>query len=120
MTESEAIKRCEMLIKGFSVNHATYEAFAEDGKGYPTFNTMKEFAEACKYALEEVEQYRAIGTVEECRIAVEKHNKKIKPLKVHNRFVCPCCTNSTQEVILTEHTEYCFVCGQGFDWSEGE
>ena len=67
MTESEAIKRCEMLIKGFSVNHATYEAFAEDGKGYPTFNTMKEFAEACKYALEEVEQYRAIGTVEEVK-----------------------------------------------------
>lgn len=65
-----------------------------------------------------VNQYSAIGTVEECRVSVEKHHKKIKPLKVHNRFVCPCCTNDRQEVILTEHTKYCFVCGQGFDWSE--
>jgi len=79
MTESEAIKRCEMLIKGFSVNHATYEAFAEDGKGYPTFNTMREFAEACKYALEEVEQYRVTGLtpsmVKDLIKSCQKHHK---------------------------------------------
>ena len=33
---------------------------------------MREFTKSCKKALEEVQQYRQIGTVEECREAVEK------------------------------------------------
>ena len=103
MTESEAIKALEQGDKNSYEAEVSYEEYLEA-------------IEMGRKALEEIQQYRAIGTVEECRIAVEKHNKKIKPLKVHNRFACPCCTNSTQEVILTEHTEYCFVCGQGFDW----
>lgn len=75
MTEQEAIKRCGMLVNGFSVNHATYEAFTEDGKGYPTFNTMKEFAETCKYALDEIQEYRAIGTVEEIKSFFNENRK---------------------------------------------
>ena len=40
-------------------------------------------------ALEEIQQYRAIGTVEECRVAVEKMKPKktaIEAIKVH---ICP-------------------------------
>ena len=42
-------------------------------------------------ALEEVQQYRAIGTIEECREAVDKMKPKktaIEAIKVH---ICPVC-----------------------------
>ena len=42
-------------------------------------------------ALEEVQQYRAIGTIEECREAVDKMKPKktaMKAIKVH---ICPVC-----------------------------
>ena len=70
--------------------------------------------------MNKLKEYEAIGTVEECRTAVKKHNKKIKPLKIHDRFCCPCCTTSTQEIILSEHNNYCFLCGQKLDWSKGK
>ena len=35
----------------------------------------REAARVAITALEEIQQYRAIGTVEECRKAVEKHDK---------------------------------------------
>lgn len=73
-------------------------------------------------ALEEVQQYRQIGTVEECRAAVEKQTaKKVKSIfqvKDGDNYVgligrCPCCGD-----ILEEDTVYC-DCGQRLDW-EGE
>ena len=73
-------------------------------------------------ALEEVQQYRQIGTVEECREAVEKQTakkvKSISPVKDGDSYVCligrcPCCGD-----ILEENTVYC-DCGQRLDW-EGE
>ena len=45
-------------------------------------------------ALEEVQQYRAIGTIEECLAAVEKMKPKktaIEAIKVH---ICPVCGSS--------------------------
>ena len=71
MTENEAIKRCDMLINGMSINNATNRAFEEDGKDYPTFATMKVFAQTCRKALEEIQQYRAFGTVEGFKRAIE-------------------------------------------------
>lgn len=70
-------------------------------------------------ALEEVQQYRAIGTVEECREAVEKQTakkvKSISQVKDGDSYVgiigrCPCCGD-----ILEEDTVYC-DCGQKLDW----
>ena len=58
-----------------------------------------------KKALEEVQQYRAIGTVEECRAAVEKMKPKktaIEAIKVH---ICPVCGSSGIY-------DYCGNCGQ--------
>ena len=71
-------------------------------------------------ALEEVQQYRAIGTLEECRAAVEKQTakkvKSISQVKDGDSYVgligrCPCCGD-----ILEEDTVYC-DCGQRLDWS---
>lgn len=70
-------------------------------------------------ALEELKQYRTIGTVEECRAAVEKQTakkvKSISQVKDGDSYVgligrCPCCGD-----ILEEDTVYC-DCGQRLDW----
>ena len=56
-------------------------------------------------ALEEIQQYRAIGTVDECREAVEKMKPKktaIEAIKVH---ICPVCG-------FGGIYDYCGNCGQ--------
>ena len=71
-------------------------------------------------ALEEVQQYRAIGTKEECRAAVEKQ-KAIKPLGGKdldgNEYdICRECS-----AIVSDgdwHAEYCPDCGQKVDWND--
>lgn len=71
MTENEAKERCDLLINSLSVNNGVESAFCDDLKGYVTFTTMRGFAQTCKKILEEVQQYRAIGTPEECRKSLE-------------------------------------------------
>ncbi len=70
-------------------------------------------------ALEELKQYRTIGTQEECLAAVEKQTakkvKSISQVKDGDSYVgligrCPCCGD-----ILEEDTVYC-DCGQRLDW----
>lgn len=65
------------------------------------------------------EEYKAIGTPEECRTAVEKQTakkvKSISQVKDGDSYVgligrCPCCGD-----ILEEDTVYC-DCGQRLDW----
>ena len=81
-------------------------------------------------ALEEVQQYRAIGTPEECRAAVEKQRAK-KPRKTDSyrgvlkrvyAYVCPTCGNSCLEKYMNErqNTMFCWDCGQKLDWSDEE
>ena len=69
------------------------------------------------------EEYKAIGTPEECRTAVEKQTakkvKSISQVKDGDSYVgligrCPCCGD-----ILEEDTVYC-DCGQRLDWSNEE
>ena len=61
MTEIEAIKKCDTLINGFSINYSVSYAFSENNREpYPTFRVMEEFANTCKKALEEIQQYRAM------------------------------------------------------------
>lgn len=58
--------------------------------------------------LEEIQQYRVIGTVEECREARERQRAKKKELKIYCDFKiyeCPICG---YEPI----GEYCHNCGQ--------
>lgn len=71
----------------------------------------------------EIQQYRTIGTPEECRAAVEKQTakkvKSISQIKDGDSYVgligrCPCCGD-----ILEEDTVYC-DCGQKLDWGDEE
>lgn len=110
MTENEAIKELETSIDLAKMCTQNYERKNEI-QGY----------EMAINALEEVQQYRKIGTVEECREAVEKQTakkvKSISPVKDGDSYVgligrCPCCGD-----ILEEDTVYC-DCGQRLDWGE--
>nr|DAD89628.1 MAG TPA: hypothetical protein [Siphoviridae sp. ctnFo11] len=78
-------------------------------------------------ALEEVQQYRQIGTVEECRAAVEKQTAKKPDYEgdgysdgqlVYDTWICPCC-GQHYEVDYDRH-DYCLNCGQHIDWSDEE
>ena len=79
-------------------------------------------------ALEEVQQYRAIGTPEECRAAVEKQTAK-KPTPIdyekyanlvdnaiylRGAYWCPSCKH------FVKSGTFCKNCGQKLDWSEEE
>ena len=75
MTENEAIKELETSIDLAKMCTQNYERKNEI-QGY----------EMAIQALEEVQSYRQIGTVEECREAVEKQKEK-KPLIYQRRKV---------------------------------
>ncbi len=65
----------------------------------------------------EVEEYRAIGTVEECRAAVEKQTAK-RPLSEGYGHQCPICDNYFDS--RDWKSKYCGRCGQRLDWSDEE
>ena len=113
MTENEAIIRCEKLINGLSVPYATSDAFEDESKGYMTFETMRKFAETCKDALEEIQAYRAIGTIEELQALKEKNEPK-KPNEISwGATKCPICG---YEFGFGSHFKHCSKCGQKIDW----
>lgn len=81
--------------------------------------TIDELFETIEKEHEEIQQYRAIGTVEELRALKEKSVAK-KPIDISrvrdgDGYIglvgkCPCC-----EDIVEEDTLYC-DCGQHLDW----
>lgn len=107
MTENEAIKGLETSINLAKMCTQNYERKREI-QGY----------EMAINALEEVQQYRAIGTPEECRAAVEKQTAK-KPSQdsldgLHYFPTCPSCGYGLDE---EECESYC-ECGQKLDWGD--
>lgn len=80
----------------------------------------KEKAETIIRMLEELEQYRAIGTVEECREARERQNPKIPNIwgdgydsegnMIYDMYDCPNCGKSYE--IDYEEYKHCPNCGQ--------
>lgn len=112
MTENEAIAR---IIDHFDVHH-------HDNRPHPL---LDEAVDMAIKALEEVQQYRKIGTVEECRAWKEKQNaKKIISFDYNNGTVnygCPVCKRKIISKIDGKwcggtFNEYCDRCGQKLDW----
>lgn len=92
MTESEAL---EILIRDDE----------EMRKGFFCINDF--FAiEVAKKALEEIQQYKVIGTVEELRELKGKATAKSK---------CPNCNE-----LLSDEYRFCPTCRRKVDWSEGK
>ena len=116
MTENEAIEGLETSIDLAKMCTQNYERKRE----------IQGYKMAIK-ALEEVQQYRQIGTVEECREAVEKQNSKNPDYEgdgysngqlVYDTWICPCCGHH-YEVDYDDY-DYCPKCGQHIDWSDEE
>ena len=95
------------------------------------FYYSESFIKACDAAikaLEEVQQYRKIGTAEECRTAREKQiPKKPTPIDyekyidiidnakfLRGAFWCPNCRH------VVYSGSFCKDCGQKLDWSDEE
>lgn len=78
-----------------------------------------------KKVYQELEQYRSIGTVEECQEAMERQRAK-QPFLVKNSYwCCPCCCDIVgQRIIFFERIQdklkknYCENCGTSIDWSD--
>lgn len=103
MTENEAIEElkydCNEIGKAIPCDTSWGESFENA------------YAMASK-ALEESQQYRAIGTPEECRAAMEKQNVN-KELESHDeKHILECCISLMQEVV-NEFAEW-------YRWQHGE
>ena len=87
---------------------------------------VNEALEIAKQALEEIQQYRAIGTVEECREAVEKQKpKKCDVTKDNFRiyYKCPTCNHCLRVEYnhgswMGKKSKNCSNCGQAIQWDE--
>lgn len=123
MTPEEAIE----LLKGMQSPLEDYAelvgapAFAYGHKyvyPYPQDYAIEEAITALK----EVQQYREIGTVEECREAVEKQKPK-NPVK--DKYHHNCCPNcgwivSGEGGYGEEFCPHCENCGQAIQWENLE
>lgn len=105
MTENEAIK----VMKWYSEE--------EYGEGL-----VSESHRMAIQALEEIQQYRAIGTIEEFKALKEKvEPKKPLPKGTHkgiDNFYCPNCNHPLTNRHEQCELPYCDICGQKLDWSE--
>lgn len=104
MTENEAIKRIR-----YRIDTATDIA----GKGTDG-KTYEDMGMAIK-ALGEIQQYRSIGTVEECQMAKERMIPKKsvigKVFKTMGYYQCPICGG-----LLMRDEKFCNDCGQRIGW----
>ena len=96
---------------------------------HPTYGwqEMSEVRDMAISALKEIQQYREIGTVEECREAVEKQKPKTPDYEgdgyadgymVYDTWICPNC--GKQYEVDYDDYDHCPKCGQAIQWKESE
>ena len=117
MTENEAIK----IIKYYCPKKKKFNC----GIFTEVHDTECNFGQALNVAiaaLEEVQQYREIGTVEECREAMEKQRPKNPDYEgdgytdgymVYDTWICPNC--GTRYEVGYDSCAYCPECGKQID-----
>lgn len=128
MTENEekAVKFIEN-IKSHATVTLDHIAKEEPNVSPLIYKGREEKADTILKMIEELRQYRAISTVEECRAAVEKQTaKKVISFEYHNgtiNYGCPVCkwkiiSKINGEWCCGTFNEYCDRCGQKLDWSD--
>lgn len=109
MTENEALKLGKSLYENITINANNI---------IPTKKYI-EFVRMANEALEEIQQYRAIGTVEEFKALEEKSVAK-KVADDLSFFKCPSCESweieEFYETGSSNKHNYCPDCGQKLDW----
>ena len=104
MTEDEATERCH-LCKMKCPQESLAKSCAE-GRAFATKEVVR--------LEKELEQYRKIGTVEECQEAVEKQTA-MEPIKINDsnfEYQCPKC-----HFKLEIGYKHCISCGQLLKYS---
>lgn len=104
MTESEAIEAIQFDLKIGGEIHS---------------KVLHDAVDVAIQALEEVQKYREIGSIEECRASREKQKIPKKPIYIANLgctalWLCPVC----ERRIIRSDLVYCHQCGQKLDWSD--
>ena len=129
MTIDEAIAHAREVAK----KNRNFDVIPEKVMATSTFkyNCLKCAEEHIQLAewLEELKQYRAIGTPEECLAAVEKQKAKKPIMKQYfedledEYLCCPTCGEILTDRIPADNKVFyfhCMNCGQKFDWSDEE
>lgn len=98
------------------------ERYMEDG----IEDKMEETVNSCTKLLEELQQYKAIGTVEECKEAMKKQKSEVPDIWgdaydndgniIYDMYTCPNCGKS-YEIDYSDYN-YCSECGQRLDLSD--
>lgn len=128
MTEQEAIKRLEFLNEALNFQRADADesscALQMAIKSLEEISLYKQDrlslipSDTFEILYEELEQYRALGTVEELRVARDKQvAMKICEHDFYDEphyYQCPNCKN----IVIGNEQEYCEECGQKLDWEE--
>ena len=128
MTENEtkAVKFIEN-IKSHATVTLDHIAKEEPNVSPLVYKGREEKANTILVMVEELKQYRAIGTPEECRAAVEKQTARRPDYEgdgysdghlVYDTWICPCC-GKHYEVDYDDY-DFCPECGQCIDWSDEE
>lgn len=131
MTEQEAIKRLEFLNEALNFQRADADesscALQMAIKSLEEISLYKQDrlslipSDTFEILYEELEQYRALGTVEELRVARDKQVAKkvidISRVRDCDGYIgligkCPCCGEIQEDDVI-----YC-DCGQKLDWSD--
>jgi len=128
MTENEeqAVKWMKS-VRGDAVVTLDYIAKNEPNVSPMLYAGRKEKAGAIIKGFEELERYRAIGTVEECREARERQRGKkpnitIGKTEEDKLACCPICEGNLDWTYngfwRKGNPKYCSNCGQAIDWSD--
>lgn len=128
MTENEekAVKFIEN-IKSHATVTLDHIAKEEPNVSPLIYKGREEKADTILKMIEELRQYRAIGTPEECRAAMEKQTARRPYYEgdgyadghlVYDTWICPCCGKHYE--VDYDNYNYCPDCGQKLDWSDEE
>ena len=128
MTENEtkAVKFIEN-IKSHATVTLDHIAKEEPNVSPLVYKGREEKANTILVMVEELKQYRAIGTPEECRAAAEKQTARRPDYEgdgyadghlVYDTWICPCCGKHYE--VDYDNYNCCPDCGQKLDWSDEE
>ena len=116
MTENEELKIAIHCLGVQAEQEVCEECMVYEESGI----ACREAARTAISALKEIQQYREIGTVEECRKAVEKQKSKSPTLEgdgydedgemIYDTWICPSCGKDYE--IDYDDYEFCPNCGQ--------